>query len=338
MIETLKRLLKPRIKDPFDEILAELGEPPDFPTYQYAVFNEKSFWNTIYPAKTFLNEEEADYELFNAIVDSYPRMYLPWLLGVNEGGDREFIELRGHHLLVAGQTRAGKTTQLNSAVVNLLHFSHDEYVKAVFLDPKKTGFAPLGAVANFATSHDDIVRAIARLHEELQKRIAFFEPHGKRDVDSINAFAYRTRKKSLLMPYVVIVFDEFPDFARKCKEGGNMEPIAQINSLAAMGAGCGFQFVFSTQAPYCSDIQGALKNNLSLRMAFALGDNQHDLLTLGSREKGEASATSLKQGEFLFKRSGNRAKFRSLFCSYESLKKAVENWQEGGWDWRLWKS
>ena len=334
----IKRLLGRRYTDPFEPCLAELGEPPSFPTYPFAVFGQRSFWNTIHHTKTFQNEEEADYELFNAVADSYPRMYIPWLLGLNEGGEREFIELRGHHLLVAGQTRAGKTTQLNSAVANLLHFSHPEYVKAVFLDPKKTGFAPLGAVANFATSHDEIVEAISRLHEELQKRIAFFEPHGKRDVDATNAFAYRTRKRSLLMPYVVVVFDEFPEFARKCKEAGSMDPIAQINSLAAMGAGCGFQFVFSTQAPYCNYIQGALKNNLSLRMAFALGDNQHDLLTLGSREKGELSATSLKRGEFLFKRGGKRAKFRSLFCSYESLKKAVENWQKGGWDFRLWKS
>ena len=337
ILHSLWGVLKTSWDDPIKKALEELGEPPDFASYKYDVFAQKKELDCIRFDKTYMNEEEADYDLFRAVADSSPRQYLPWLLGRNSKGEREFIELRGQHILVAGSTGSGKTTQLNSAVINLLHFTHPEYLKLVVFDPKNSGFSAIKKVSNFAQEHDEIKGCIHKLSEELSKRIAVIKRHRVRDVDAINTHAYRTRSRRSVMPYIVIIFDEIPEFLKRCKNQNDTETIDLVDRLTSLGRGCGFQFVFSTQSPYSKFIQGDIKNNLTQRVAFALGDNQHDLMTLGSRRKDEPSATTLDRGAFIVKRKGAREVFNSIYCSYESLQQAVDNWKQGGWDWRLWK-
>jgi len=324
------------IFDEFDEVLEELGEPNRPYEYPYKLFSNCNKWGVEF-YKSFRNENEAPQELFNTICDGTPNGYLPAILGKNRQGEVKYFDLAGQHTLVAGQTRSGKTTWLNTLILGLLHWGHPEYLKLVVLDPKQAGFKSLKPVATVSTTHEQICETLNKLNEELQKRIGFTARQGTPvDAKSCNAVAYQTRKKEYLMPYIVVVFDEFADFISKCKADGNNESIEVIHRLSALGMGLGIHLLFATQAPYQEYIKGAVKNNFERRLSFSLGDISQEMLVLGRKFNDEDIRTQiLETGEFLFRTKGRRDYYKGLLSTNNCVQNAVNNWIKAGLNFEL---
>lgn len=328
--------------DEFDEALKELGDPLKSYSYPYKVLKDYNPWGVEY-TKTFTNEEQAPNELFESILNGVPNGYLPAILGKNEDGVIKYFDLSGQNTLVAGQTRSGKTTWLNTLAVSLLHFGHPEYLKLVILDPKQAGFKAFKTVATVSTSYLQIYNTLIKLNEELQKRIEFTaQPDTPVDAKSCNTIAYKARNKAYLMPYIVVIFDEFADFVNssaKTKEGDAMNimsPVEIIHRLSALGMGLGIHLLFSTQAPYSEYIKGAVKNNFERRISFSLGDTTQELLVLGRKFNDEDMRTHiLSTGEFLLRHKGKRIHYKGVLATPDSVANAVKNWVEAGLNYKL---
>ena len=83
-------------------------------------------------------------------------------------------------------------------------------------------------------------------------------------------------------------------------------------------------------------IAGLIKNNFDGRMTFKLGDIQQGQIVLGVRKKEDGCPTSnLKRGEFFLRENGRRVKYRALICTSETLAKAAEKLEKGGYNYKL---
>lgn len=285
--------------------------------------------------KTFSNATEASPKLFQVICEGVPKGILPAALGADGKGTTQFFELQGNNILVAGQTRSGKTTWLNSLIVSLCHFTHPKYMRLVIFDPKLAGFKAYKPVANVATDYKEICALLARLENELVQRMGYTSRDGNpTDIVTHNELVFRAQITKLL-PYIVIIFDEFADFIYQAEKENDQTVIKKINRLVSLGLGLGIHLVFATQAPYRKYIDGSIKNNFGTRIAFKLGDFEQERITLGAKFSDEEPSTQrLEKGEFLI-RDGGRKLFKGVLTTPVCAANAVKNWQRNGLSWKL---
>ena len=304
----------------------------DLTQYHFSIFCEKDRGRGLWHAKTFANQREASDLLFHIIADGQPKERIPALLGVNKSGKISWFDIAEKNTLVAGQTRSGKTNWIKSAILSLLHFSHPEYLKLIVLDPKAAAFKKLENVCNVYTDPQSIVSCLQQLNAILDTRIAeTAKPSNPSDAKGFLTHAYKFKKRSMLMPQILVIFDEFADFI--CK---NKEIESTIHRLVSLGLGLGIAFVFATQAPYKEYIRGVVKNNFENRVCFSVGDAVHENIVLGKQQKGkEERATSLDTGKFLRREKGSRVFYNAVLVEDEELATATKNWKEGKYDFKL---
>ncbi len=306
----------------------------DHTPYRYKLFDEYSNLDGVSHSKTFRNEEEAPIELFNALADGAPQGALTYIKGIVDGEVRygDAIEC---NVLAAGQTRSGKTNNAQVYILSLMHFAHPEYLKIVIFDPKTAAFKALSKVVNVVNDYNDIVSWLHKLVQILRNRIKLT---GQKDYPSdakkVNEYAYKYRRKSMVMPYICVVFDEFADFVQRA-EKEDKQAVDDLQTLASMGLGLGIQLKLLTQAPYARYINGFVKNNFEGRIAFNLGDYVQEQLVLGFRNNEMDGATRLRQGEFLSREKGSRVKYTALYCGSAAAEKAANNLRANGFNYQL---
>ena len=311
----------------------------NYAQYRYDLFNRSDRFSGPWYGKTFRNIREADPEIFSAIDDYKPNGTLPFLLGKKEDAKNDhllFECMLERNTLVAGMTRSGKTNWLRSMAVTLLHYSHPEYLRMVVLDPKAAAFKSLGNVVNVVNqSFEEIAETILKLDKVMKKRIELTGvPNLPEDAKSMNAYAYKYRIRSKLMPYIVVIFDEFAQFSIWAQKN-NQEALIAIESIAAMGLGVGINFIFATQSPYKEFIKGYIKANFENNICFKVRNFNQETLILGAKGKYERSAASLKKGQFMMKINGLNTVYNAVFCSQDSFENATRNWEQGGFNYKL---
>ncbi len=221
-------------------------------------------------------------------------------------------------------------------LVSLLHYSHPEYLRVVIFDPKAAAFKAIDEVVNvFNFGFDEIAETILKIDEIMRKRIKITSIKGApEDAKSMNAYAYKHRSKLRLMPYIVIIFDEFAQFsvwAQKHKP----EAMEAIIAITSMGLGVGINFILATQSPYKRFIQGWIKCNFENNICFKVRNFTQENLILGKGTRGERSATSLRRGEFIIKENGRNKVYSAVFCSQKTFQSAAKNWEERGFNYKL---
>jgi len=194
-------------------------------------------------------------------------------LGVDTSGVPFSVDLStAPHVLVAGQSGSGKTVFLNSLICGLLdNYDENECVVSI-IDPKGTEFNGFNGHPNVVVGSDtaggmesrvgkseDAIPLLNALVEEMNYRMGVFGHYGVSNLRQYaNGFAEYGH-----MPYRVAVVDEFYDLLMNYPEAEK-----PMSILAAKARSTGIHLVLATQRPSVDVIRGALKANLSTRIAL----------------------------------------------------------------------
>ena len=202
---------------------------------------------------------------------------LPVVIGRNIQNENVVFDLaKMPHLLVAGATGMGKSVGLNAILTSLLYRKDPSQLKLVLIDPKMVEFSPYAKLeghflAKMASEDRAIVidpkKAVYTLNSlciEMEQRLVKCSNAGVRDIKGYNELV-RNREvdDEQIMPYIVVVIDEFADLIMIAKD---VE--MPVMRLAQKARAVGIHLIVATQRPSVDVITGRIKANFPARIAF----------------------------------------------------------------------
>ncbi|MBQ7856639.1 MAG: DNA translocase FtsK 4TM domain-containing protein [Alistipes sp.] len=202
---------------------------------------------------------------------------LPVVIGRNIQNENVVFDLaKMPHLLVAGATGMGKSVGLNAILTSLLYRKDPSQLKLVLIDPKMVEFSPYGKLerhflAKMASEDKAIVtdpkKAVYTLNSlcvEMEQRLVKCSDANVRNIKEYNELV---RKREVddteIMPYIVVVIDEFADLIMIAKD---VE--MPVMRLAQKARAVGIHLIVATQRPSVDVITGRIKANFPARIAF----------------------------------------------------------------------
>ena len=204
-------------------------------------------------------------------------MRLPIYVGKGRGGHVAYDMTEHPHLLEAGETGSGKSVLLRAILTTLVLFAKDR-IELYCADLKRSEFHLFRHVA------DEVVydalslgSILGRVKKQMRKRGDLLNKEGVAHVDDLPD---GKRPK-----YIVIAIDE----VSLLKKDPCMEVVEEIS---AIGRALGVYIILSMQRPDADVLDGNLKNNLTVRIAFRHADEINSRITIGSGE-----AAHIKQSQ-----------------------------------------
>lgn len=191
-------------------------------------------------------------------------MSLPVMFGKMSNGEIVTRDLaRLPHLLMGGQTGAGKSVFLHSLICSLVQNHSPEQVRFVLMDPKRVEFGIYAKLPHMyspiAHELEQAVTILKHVESEMDRRLALFGEKGCRNIADFNSANEVTR-----LPYLIVVVDELSDFI--VGSDGAFESTA--SRIAAIGRSAGVHLVIATSRPDAKIASGSLKANIPGRLAF----------------------------------------------------------------------
>ena len=177
------------------------------------------------------------------------------------------------HVLIAGQTGAGKSSCINSIVTSLLTRTNPEEVKMVMVDPKRVELGQYNNVPHLLTkvitNPKKAVDALTWAVSEMDRRYDLLAESQVRDIDGYHE-KYDSGQldpdKFDRFPYIVVFIDELNDLMMVA--GREVE--SAIVRIAQMARAIGIHLVVATQRPSVDVITGVMKANIPSRLAFSV--------------------------------------------------------------------
>ncbi|MDR3001306.1 MAG: hypothetical protein LBU89_08590 [Fibromonadaceae bacterium] len=198
------------------------------------------------------------------------------VLGKDVMGDAFVTDLtKTPHLLIAGQTGAGKSVCINVLLASILFSKTPEEVRLILVDPKVVELAMYKDIPHLLhpviTSPEVAVQALKWLCMEMDRR---YEVLASARVRNIEGFNDKFRASELgdevpeeeqkQMPFIVVVIDELADLMMTA--GKEIE--TSIARIAQKARAVGIHLVLATQRPSVNVITGVIKANLPSRISF----------------------------------------------------------------------
>ncbi|MET1134760.1 FtsK/SpoIIIE domain-containing protein [Bacillus subtilis] len=187
-------------------------------------------------------------------------------LGIIAGKDRHgryvsFDLLTQPHILIAGETGSGKSTQLRSILTTLIKQNRPDRMQLYLADCKKSEFHVFRKVEHVQcvlTSAEDIRRMLRSIKRELDERSNLTEQFEISHIDELPDAQRR--------PYIVVCIDEFLLLR---KDAEIMDVLAE---LVAIGRTLGVFAILSMQRPNAKTLDTTIRANLTVSMGFKLRD------------------------------------------------------------------
>lgn len=195
------------------------------------------------------------------------------------------------HLLVAGATGMGKSVLVNAFIVSLLMQKTPDELKFILVDPKMVEMAPYDGIPHLLTPPiTDMSKAATALKwavNEMEERYKLLKNAKVRNIED-----YREATGEL-MPYIVIVIDEFADLMMQFRQ----DVESSIIRLAQKARAIGIHLIIATQRPTADVITGLIRSNIPARVALtvATGIDSRVIMDSTGAEK------LLGKGDMLFK-------------------------------------
>jgi DNA segregation ATPase FtsK/SpoIIIE, S-DNA-T family len=222
-------------------------------------------------------------------------------LGRDIAGDTVIADLtKMPHLLVAGQTGAGKSVSVNSMIMSILFKASPREVKMLMIDPKLIELSMYDDIPHLIspviTNPKQAAEALRKMVFEMERRYRLLAEKGARNIDGYNKVATEDEQ----MPFIVIFIDELADLMF----ASSREVEDSITRLAQMARAAGIHLVIGTQRPSVDVITGIIKANLPSRISFKVTtkiDSRTILDTMGAEQL-------LDKGDMLLMLSGQGIK------------------------------
>jgi len=204
------------------------------------------------------------------------------------------------HLLVAGQTGAGKSVSVNSMIMSILFKASPREVKMLMIDPKLIELSMYEDIPHLIspviTNPKQAAEALRKMVFEMERRYRLLAEKGARNIEGYNRVAPEEER----IPYIVIFIDELADLMF----ASSREVEDSITRLAQMARAAGIHLIIGTQRPSVDVITGIIKANLPSRISFKVTskiDSRTILDTQGAEQL-------LDKGDMLLMLSGQGIK------------------------------
>lgn len=257
------------------------------------------------------------------------------------------------HLLVAGATGSGKSVGLNCLLLNILFTAHPDEVKLLLIDPKVLELQVYDGIPHLIrpviTNPKEAARGLGWVVQEMERRYQVLAELGVRNIDAYNkkvtdcqetGSSYQTVKKlskgqsmnveegtpllesteeeRVLLPYIVVVIDEFADLIMVAPK--DIED--RIARLAQMARASGIHLVLATQRPSVDVVTGLIKANFPARIAYQVSSKIDSRTILDAN----GAESLLGKGDMLFLSSGTGGinRLHGPYVSDEEVREVVE--------------
>lgn len=185
------------------------------------------------------------------------------------------------HVLIAGQTKSGKSVAINCMLLSLLYRASPDEVQLILIDPKRVELNVYSRLPHLVMPViDDPQRAAAALRwavAEMERRYKLLDKMCVRNREEYYELKDENPDFEYL-PQIVIVIDELADLMLQVRE--HVEEL--INRLAAKARACGIHLLIGTQRPSVDIITGLIKANIPARISFKVSSNSDSRIILGN--------------------------------------------------------
>ncbi|RHW31499.1 cell division protein FtsK [Neobacillus notoginsengisoli] len=224
-----------------------------------------------------------NFETFDSLIEF---MRLPIVAGMDLNGDWITFDLVKYpHILIAGETGSGKSTQLRSVLSTIIQALSPKRLELYLCDLKRSEFhifRHIEHVRGLFVTPKEMEPMLNHIQKQMQERGDLLDQHEEIHIDDL--------PPALRPPYIVLCIDEV---ALLQKENAIMELVEEIS---AIGRALGVFLILSMQRPDRKVLDGKLKNNLTVRMGFKCADliNSRIIGTPGSEKLKEPGRMFLK--------------------------------------------
>ena len=232
------------------------------------------------------------------------------------------------HLLVAGATGQGKSVGLNAIIASLLYRKDPSQLKFVLIDPKTVEFSLYAKLekhflAKMESEDEAIVKdpkkAVYTLNSlciEMENRLAKCGKVGVRNIVEYNDMVRQRKVDDDIMPYIVVIIDEFADLIMTAKEVE--QPVMR---LAQKARAIGIHLIVATQRPDVKVITGGIKANFPARIAFRV------MQMIDSRTIIDQPGANqlIGRGDMLFSNGGELTRIQCAFVDTPEVRDIVEH-------------
>ena len=215
------------------------------------------------------------------------KLRVPMILGRTITGEPVTIDVaKMPHMLIAGTTGSGKSVCINSFICTLIYTRSPQDVRLIMVDPKVVELTVYNNIPHLLTpvitEPKKVVKALAWLCDEMERRYQMISKFGVRNIEGLNAKIRNENIPAEKMPYIVLIMDEFADLMTTV--GKDIENY--VARLAAKARAAGIHLILATQRPSADVITGTIKNNFPARIAFAVSSatNSRIILDEGGAE------------------------------------------------------